>query len=69
MITNQSKAICDAELGKPGNWYSCRKPATIEIESVSCVLHYCKRHAHFAHDQTGKHFRRAPFAEPREIPT
>lgn len=60
---------CDAEIGRAPNWHVCNRPAVIGIEALAAgELHYCAGHAPARlADTTGKYFKRAPFAEPRNL--
>jgi len=44
---------CQREVGRPGNWHECERPAVVgserEINRSVYTLHYCARHAHCAH--------------------
>ena len=63
MLDAKGKYRCDAEIGKPGNWHGCLRPAKQQIHSETGILHYCNAHARFGLDK----FKPAPFAAFRPI--
>lgn len=36
--------VCDAEVGKPGNWHSCGKVAKWRLSEHTTTLDYCTKH-------------------------
>ena len=46
-----SRPRCDADVGKPGNWRSCRRAAVVTIVTVcGSVRHHRKRHEGHVND-------------------
>lgn len=60
---------CNAEIGKPGNFRVCCKPAKWSIRSATgAFLHYCEPHKRQRENAPDdRYFRKAPFAEWREL--
>jgi hypothetical protein len=42
------KVKCEHEIGKPGAWHLCRRPAVKTVLRGVITLSYCARHAHLA---------------------
>jgi hypothetical protein len=60
---------CDAEVGKPGSWKVCQRPARYgRMTNSNQELHYCERHKDRAYSPKPEHYRPKPLSEVRLLP-